>query len=70
MFQTCNTNPDSDGLHPIIHFVDHNFTACALWRHQKAFTCNSRSRFQLQGNFVQTKGDQEEAMKINYLNCL
>ena len=50
--------------------ADHTFTVSALWWHQKAFTCNSRPRFQLLGNVVQTEGEQEEATKINHLTCL
>ena len=54
MYQIYNTNPDVDGLRPLIHFVDHKFTACALWWHQKASTCNSRPRFQLLGDPLAT----------------
>ena len=52
--QIYNTNTDVDGLRPLIHFVDHKFTACALWWHQKASTCNSRPRFQLLGDPLAT----------------
>ena len=68
--QIYHYNPDVDGLRPIIYFVCYKFTACALRRHQKPFTCNSRPRFQLLGDPLATSRASVEVFIDDFVDFL